>query len=236
MSYALVVFFFSFILIQLSHAYPKELLQEIERFCEEAVNDKTIKKDYFWYFRSQKEFFSKSSLVLFTAFIALSFLTLNVTNSFEQFIFLDFLILVLLISSYIDFKTQILPDTLHPILISVGLLFSPSLLHTQIPDLIFGLIGGYLITYLTLYITSIILKKEAMGMGDVKLISALGALIGLSNMPVLLLLSSLLAGIYIIFVKNKKVTFAFGPFISMASIIIIFLNLRGINLLDFYIY
>ena len=235
MSYVLVVLFLSFILIQLSHAYPKELLQEIKRFCEDAVNNNTLKKDYFWYFRSQKEFFSKSSLALVGAFVALSLVTSYLTTSFNQFLFIEFLILLLLISSYIDFKTQILPDTLHPILISSGLLFSPLLLHTQIQDLIFGLIGGYLITYLTLYITSIILKKEAMGMGDVKLISALGAVIGLSNMPVLLLLSSLLAGIYIIFVKNKKDTFAFGPFISSASIIIIFLSLRDINLLYFYI-
>ena len=87
-------------------------------------------------------------------------------------------------------------------------------------------IGSGLILWFAL-IAETVLRKEAMGMGDVKLLAMLGAFLGVNGVFFIILVSSLVGsviGITIILLQkgNMKLALPYGPFISLAAIIFLF--------------
>ena len=63
-----------------------------------------------------------------------------------------------------------------------------------------------------------------MGYGDFKLLAMLGAWLGLQQLPLIIMLSSLLGsivGIILIIIKNKSISSAipFGPFLAIAGLV-----------------
>ena len=89
-----------------------------------------------------------------------------------------------------------------------------------------AVIGGAIFYSLNL-IALIILKKEGMGLGDVKLMAALGLLFGIKNILVITLVSFMIGaviGIIVMIVKRKEKEeyIAFGPFIVIATVILMF--------------
>lgn len=234
----LIVFAFTICFIFLSANYPKELELEVKRFCAELDNPEIeFKKDYFWIFRAPVKKVFPEIILASCVFLILSFfISLNSTTQL-QFIVMELLLLFLSVIAYVDAKTQLIPDAL-PLLIAItGLLFAPELFSITLEQSVFGMVLGYLSLYSVLWITSFILKKEAMGGGDVKLVSAIGAVIGAENLPLLLLLSSLLALIMLFFnKKTRNQQFAFGPYISIASFFIILMIAGFIPSLDFHIH
>lgn len=139
-------------------------------------------------------------------------------------------ILILLIISYIDFKTMEIPNTLTLLLIISGLsynwyfndrLFS-AFIGMGVYSLPFSLIYGYV---------SDLYDKEVLGFGDVKLAMGIGAVLTYRNFYDLYLFffaSFLLAAIYAIFllikIKKRDIEFPFGPFISISGSIMILMG------------
>ena len=84
---------------------------------------------------------------------------------------------------------------------------------------------GYVLFCSLFYFSKLILKKEGLGFGDVRLIGMLGLYLSLSQMFFTLLLASLLALIYGLFLLwKKKVSepFPFGPFINFGALVAVF--------------
>ena len=99
----------------------------------------------------------------------------------------------------------------------------------ELVDSVIGAVSGYLILWSVYHLFKLLTKKEGMGYGDFKLLAALGAWLGWQQLPALLLISSLLGIIYFLLMKIKNNTqtqqaFAFGPFLIMATMVIIFLT------------
>ena len=74
----------------------------------------------------------------------------------------------------------------------------------------------------------LILKKEGMGFGDVKLMASLGLLFGVKDILVITLLAFLIGAIVGIILlvtkkKDKNSYIPFGPFIVIATILIMFI-------------
>jgi leader peptidase (prepilin peptidase)/N-methyltransferase len=121
----------------------------------------------------------------------------------------------------IDIKHMILPDSLNIILLISGLT-SHYLIYGNILFSILGALFGFLLFFAIFYITYKIKGEPSMGFGDVKFITALGAWVGITGIPLILLWASLFAGIYIIFkmILSKKFTdkpFPFGPYLAVAG-------------------
>ena len=86
--------------------------------------------------------------------------------------------------------------------------------------------GGGIFLFITL-IGGLIAGKEAMGMGDVKLMGALGLFFGLQSIVLISVLAFLIgaiASIVFMIIKRKGTDtyIPFGPFIVLASVITIF--------------
>lgn len=136
----------------------------------------------------------------------------------------------------IDFKEHIIPDRLILILFEIGMLFSiiegfDSL--NIFVDRILGMVIGFGIFGIITLIGGLLAKKKAMGYGDVKLMAALGLIfgeIGILMIIVIAFLIAALVSIVLLVAKKKKFTeyIAFGPYISIASFIVMLSSTNGL--------
>jgi leader peptidase (prepilin peptidase)/N-methyltransferase len=136
------------------------------------------------------------------------------------------LILILLYLSYIDLRSFRLPDFVTLPLILIGILFNllSSVGFTDAASAITGAVLGYGSLWLLNRLYRLSKKQDGIGMGDAKLLAALGAWLGWAALPSILLIASVsgLIGGLIYLKWRKKSThhaFPFGPFLAFAGII-----------------
>ena len=136
------------------------------------------------------------------------------------------LILALVYLAYIDLRTFRLPDAITIPIIAAGLVFNyfPNLGLTSFPNAIAGAFLGYAFLWGLNFIYRRAKKQNGVGMGDAKLLAALGAWFGLSALPGILLVASisgLLGGLIWLRYQKQSIrsAFPFGPFLAVAGII-----------------
>ena len=150
------------------------------------------------------------------------------------------LVSLLVIITFIDLDHYIIPDGLV-IFGAVGaVIFNILGLGVGIKDsLLGGLIcgGGMLVL---IYLIELILRKEVMGGGDIKLFGMVGLFLGVKLGLLTILLSVYVGAIYgvgsIIYSRIKKKEFnsmiPYGPFISVGALLSI---LYGMSMINWYI-
>ena len=139
------------------------------------------------------------------------------------------LIYALLALSFIDLNNKILPDQITFPLIWLGLLTNLVFSFIPLADAVLGAILGYLSLWAVFWIYNLVTNKEALGFGDFKLLAAVGAWFGfyaLSWILFIAALTALISALSQILLKRKsfKDPVAFGPFISLASVIYLFFH------------
>ena len=130
----------------------------------------------------------------------------------------------------IDYKLKIIPNRLSLTMFEIGLVFTflYGLSNVAISiNMLLGMLVGSGIFMLITLLGGLAYGKEAMGLGDVKLMGALGLFFGLSNIIVIALVSFLIGAIMSIILLATKVKGAteyipFGPFIVIAAFVSIF--------------
>ena len=157
----------------------------------------------------------------------------GIQDSFiENLNLIKYLILTpMLLSAFvIDYRLQIIPNRLNLTMFEVGIviafLYGTSNVAITI-DMLLGMLAGGGIFLAITAIGGLIYGKEAMGLGDVKLMGALGLYFGFTNIVIIAIISFLLGaiiGIILIASKIKKSDeyIPFGPFIVIATFISIF--------------
>jgi leader peptidase (prepilin peptidase) / N-methyltransferase len=131
---------------------------------------------------------------------------------------------LLIAMSGIDVRTQLLPDDLTLSLLWLGLLVSLVPLFVTPQQAIIGAACGYGVLWLVFHVFKLITGKEGMGFGDFKLLAALGAWLGAGQLPLVILLSSLVGalvgGIWLLRKRDgKSEPIPFGPFLAAAGFI-----------------
>lgn len=149
---------------------------------------------------------------------------------------IKFLILTpMLISSFfIDLKHRILPNRLNMTMFEIGILFVfiYGLNNLNIAkDMVLGLItGGGIFLAITL-LGGMLAGKEAMGLGDVKFMGALGLYFGYSTIAEISLLAFFLATVIslivlfirIVILKSDDEYIPFGPFLVASAFCMMFI-------------
>jgi len=123
---------------------------------------------------------------------------------------------------FIDIDHQLLPDKLTFPLLWLGLLANSFGLFTSLESAVYGAIAGYLSLWSVYWAFKLLTGKEGMGYGDFKLLAALGAWAGISQIPLIILLSSVVGAILgiamIIGKKQEQQTpIPFGPYLAIAG-------------------
>ena len=201
-----------------------------KRLSEEK---KVFSKDLFVEYKN--EFKPNYILMIIVSLIYIGLLyRYGLQNSFiKNLDLIKYLILIpmLLSVAVIDYKLQIIPNRLNLTMFEIGLIFA--FLHSftdvaiTINMLLGMLVGGGIFLLITL-LGGLVYGKEAMGLGDVKLMGALGLYFGLTNIIIVSLLSFLIGAVLSILLlvfKIKKMDeyIPFGPFIVIGAFITIFI-------------
>jgi leader peptidase (prepilin peptidase)/N-methyltransferase len=152
----------------------------------------------------------------------------------------------LILGTFVDIDEMWLPDrcTIGGMIIGPILSFLIPAMHqesTMVAGLIKSCIGlgfGFGILWLVSVIGRLVLKKDAMGFGDVKLMGALGAFLGLEAVIFIVFMSSLIGSVVgISFIvagkKEWQSRIPFGPYIALAAVI---WALGGYAWWDAYVY
>ena len=193
---------------------------------------KVFTKEIFSEYR--KEFSPNYILMIITAFIYMAILyRYGIQKNFlENLDLIKYLILTPMLLSVvvIDYKLQIIPNRLNLTMFEIGLIFAFlygfSNVAISINMLLGMLVGGGIFLIITL-LGGLVYGKEAMGLGDVKLMGALGLYFGLTNIIIVSLVSFLICAIISIFllatrIKKTDEYIPFGPFIVVGAFISIF--------------
>lgn len=146
---------------------------------------------------------------------------------------------MLIALAVIDFDHQILPDNLTLPLIWIGLLVNldPNPAFAPLTSAVIGAVAGYLSLWSVFHIFKLITGKEGMGYGDFKLFAAFGAWLGWQNLPLIVLLASLVGAIVggaliLVLGRDRQLPIPFGPFLCAAGWIAL---LWGNDLTRFYL-
>ena len=126
--------------------------------------------------------------------------------------------------TFIDYDTQLLPDSITLPLLWAGLLLNLFGTYTDLQSAVVGAMLGYLSLWSVYWGFKLVTGKEGMGYGDFKLLAALGAWLGWQTLPLIILLSSLvgaLLGIALIVLakRGRNVPIPFGPYLATAGLI-----------------
>jgi leader peptidase (prepilin peptidase)/N-methyltransferase len=130
-------------------------------------------------------------------------------------------------ATFIDFDTQLLPDTITLPLLWLGLLLNAGGVFTDLRSAVIGAVAGYLVLWSVYWLFKLVTGKEGMGYGDFKLLAAVGAWCGWQMLPLTIVLSSFIGaavGISLmIFARHgRNVPIPFGPYLGAAGIVALF--------------
>ena len=207
----------------------------IKRFSQEKkIFSKDIFKEY------KREFKPNYILIIITIclFIGILYKFGIKSTLAENLDLIKFLILTPMLETVvvIDYKLQIIPNRLNLTMFEIGLIFAflLGISNSAISINLFlgSLVGGGIFLAITL-LGGLIYGKEAMGLGDVKLMGALGLYFGLTNIIIVSLVSFLtgaILSILLLITKIKKTDeyIPFGPFIVIGAFISIFMPYESI--------
>ena len=143
----------------------------------------------------------------------------------------------------IDFRTQLLPDSLTLPLLWLGLLISLVPVFVDSREAVIGASIGYLALWSVYWLFKLATGKEGMGFGDFKLFAASGAWMGYAALlPVIIIaaVSGAVIGTILLRTRgqDRSMPFAFGPFLAIAMwiwlvagdpILATYMRLAGLN-------
>ncbi len=137
----------------------------------------------------------------------------------------------------IDLEHYLLPDLVTLPLLWVGLMLNTGQLYTTLDTAVFGAVAGYLALWSVYHLFRLLTGKEGMGYGDFKLTAAIGAWLGWTMLPLVILAASTLGavvgGIYLLVSsKGRDHPIPFGPFLAVAGWIAMF---WGHDIVDRYL-
>lgn len=140
--------------------------------------------------------------------------------------FLIFFLLLIAIS-FIDIETNKIPDLLTLPGIAIG--FALSYWTVTLLKSIIGIGVGIAVLYLFAVIGKLVLKKEAMGGGDIKLLGMIGSFLGPIGVLLTLFFGAFVGILVSLPLRKRRVPF--GPFLSAGAFITAFWGEKVIRLI-----
>lgn len=148
----------------------------------------------------------------------------------SRFVTYFFFSLTLVVLSVIDLRTLLLPDRITYPAIPLFFLLGRVCGQTSLMDAALGLAAGYAVIWLIATLYRRLRGSEGLGLGDAKLLSLIGGLLGWHALPWTLFLGSvsgLLLSLPLLIIRRRHEAqgsllhseVPFGPFLSLAALI-----------------
>lgn len=148
----------------------------------------------------------------------------------SRFVTYFFFSLTLVVLSVIDLRTLLLPDRITYPAIPLFFLLGRVCGQTSLMDALLGLAAGYALIWLIATLYRRLRGSEGLGLGDAKLLSLIGGLLGWHALPWTLFIGSvsgLLLSLPLLIIRRRHEAegsllhseVPFGPFLSLAALI-----------------
>ncbi len=144
-----------------------------------------------------------------------------------SWLFLGFLFFAaaLVVIAFIDLKFLLIPDVITYPGIALGL-WTGSFYSTFVNSF-YGLLLGGGIFYLLSFFGQLIIRREVLGGGDIKMMAMIGAFLGAVNSLLAIFLASLIGSIVgltliMLKIKSRRDVIPFGPFLSLGALLTLF--------------
>ena len=163
-------------------------------------------------------------IVIFAAIFTLPLLYLADVHWFYLTVFIGYALWL----SYLDIRYRWIPDFLSLSLLIFGLMINTHNLFTEFYLAIAGALVGYLFLLIIHILYRITFKQPGIGLGDAKLLAAIGAIVGLKSLPAIVLIACM-SCLPIIFLRKKilgiglRERIFYAPFL-MAGMFFILIN------------
>ncbi|MCC6916828.1 A24 family peptidase [Nitrosomonas sp.] len=133
----------------------------------------------------------------------------------------------MIVLTFIDLNTQLLPDSITLPLLWIGLIINLNNSFADIHSAVIGAVAGYLTLWSVFWLFKLLTGKEGMGYGDFKLLAAIGAWLGWQLLPLVILFSSVVGavvGSVLILTVNRSgnATLPFGPYLAGGGLVALF--------------
>jgi leader peptidase (prepilin peptidase)/N-methyltransferase len=133
----------------------------------------------------------------------------------------------MIVLAFIDYDTQLLPDSISLPLLWLGLLVNIPGTFADLRSAVIGATAGYLFLWTVYWAFKLATGKEGMGFGDFKLLAAIGAWTGWTMLPLTILASSFAGalvglGLIVLARRGRHVPIPFGPYLAAAGIVALF--------------
>ena len=148
--------------------------------------------------------------------------------------FMSFVLLASMLAvAFIDWEYMIIPDQISVGLLVLGLALSPWSSAGIIGSLTGALVGGGLLLFVG-YVWEKLRGVEAMGGGDVKLMAAAGAFLGIGGVLLIIFVGAFLGSIVgsVMLRRSGQAKIAFGTFLAAATVIVVF---AGPDFIEWYL-
>lgn len=129
--------------------------------------------------------------------------------------------------SAIDIETRLLPDSITVPLLWLGLAFNLAGGFAPLRESVIGAMVGYLLLWVVYHGFRLVTGREGMGHGDFKLLAALGAWLGWTALPAIVLLASLagaVTGFALVACGRaaRGTPLPFGPYLAAAGLLVLY--------------
>jgi leader peptidase (prepilin peptidase)/N-methyltransferase len=126
--------------------------------------------------------------------------------------------------TFIDIDTFFLPDSITLPLLWLGLLLNIGGVYAALPAAVIGAAAGYLSLWSVYWAFKWATGKEGMGYGDFKLLAAICAWLGWSQLPLVILLSAMAGasvglGMIVLGGRDRAKPIPFGPYLAIAGVV-----------------
>lgn len=136
-----------------------------------------------------------------------------------------FFVFALIALTGIDFKTQLLPDSITLPLMWAGIVLSFWNIFIPLETAVIGAIVGYLSLWLVATLFKVLFKKDGMGMGDAKLLAAIFTWVHFQYFPLVLMLACVVG--LVVTVIHRLISGAqmrdnplpFGPYLALGGLL-----------------
>ena len=127
----------------------------------------------------------------------------------------------------IDIETRLLPDSMTMPLLWLGLAFNLTGGFVPLRESVIGAMAGYLALWLVHHGFRLVTGREGMGHGDFKLLAALGAWLGWTALPAVVVLASLagaVTGLALVACgrASRGTPLPFGPYLAAAGLLVLY--------------
>lgn len=152
----------------------------------------------------------------------LGLLTMMVYGASLQGVLIFSACIALLVLALIDLRSYLLPDAITLPLLWMGFAYQLAVQPSALSGAVLGAMAGYLMLWGLYWCFKLCTGKDAMGYGDFKMLAAICAWVGVSMLPMLMMISAIAGLVVSVAFKlrggdRQSKAIPFGPYLAVAG-------------------